>query len=150
MSQSGATLFSELFGQNTIPKISIITVDETFGFKMRAIVDDCFAQSRNSLRTTFLKSFSVDSRVLLRSEHIAARKSCGPSNASQNCHMALSSGFSHRKNLACVFAGETVARTRYTFFASKAKKYGYEQNIRGLPGNGGERKRAHETVSQTD
>ena len=31
------------------------------------------------------------------------------------------------KNLAAAFAGECMARTRYTFFASKAKKQGYEQ-----------------------
>jgi len=31
------------------------------------------------------------------------------------------------KNLLAAFAGESQARTRYTFFASKAKKEGYEQ-----------------------
>jgi rubrerythrin len=31
------------------------------------------------------------------------------------------------KNLLASFAGESQARTRYTFFASKAKKEGYEQ-----------------------
>ncbi len=31
------------------------------------------------------------------------------------------------KNLLAVFAGESQARTRYTFFASVAKKEGYEQ-----------------------
>jgi rubrerythrin len=31
------------------------------------------------------------------------------------------------KNLAIAFAGECMARTRYTFFASAAKKEGYEQ-----------------------
>ncbi|EAY22419.1 rubrerythrin, putative [Trichomonas vaginalis G3] len=31
------------------------------------------------------------------------------------------------KNLAIAFAGESMARTRYTFFASKAKKQGFEQ-----------------------
>jgi rubrerythrin len=31
------------------------------------------------------------------------------------------------KNLAAAFAGETMARTRYTFWASKAKKEGFEQ-----------------------
>lgn len=30
-------------------------------------------------------------------------------------------------NLASSFAGECMARTRYAFFASKAKKEGYEQ-----------------------
>ena len=31
------------------------------------------------------------------------------------------------QNLLKAFAGESQARTRYTFFASKAKKEGYEQ-----------------------
>lgn len=31
------------------------------------------------------------------------------------------------KNLAMAFAGESMARNRYTFFAGKAKKEGYEQ-----------------------
>ena len=31
------------------------------------------------------------------------------------------------KNLLAAFAGESQARTRYTFFASAAKKKGYEQ-----------------------
>ena len=31
------------------------------------------------------------------------------------------------KNLLKAFAGESQARTRYTFFASVAKKEGYEQ-----------------------
>lgn len=31
------------------------------------------------------------------------------------------------KNLLAVFAGESQARTKYTFFASVAKKEGYEQ-----------------------
>lgn len=31
------------------------------------------------------------------------------------------------KNLEAAFIGESVARTKYTFFASKAKKEGYEQ-----------------------
>ena len=31
------------------------------------------------------------------------------------------------KNLAAAFAGECMARNRYTYFASKAKKQGYEQ-----------------------
>ncbi len=36
-------------------------------------------------------------------------------------------GSQTEKNLLAVFAGESQARTRYTFFASKAKKEGYEQ-----------------------
>jgi len=36
-------------------------------------------------------------------------------------------GTKTEKNLLAAFAGESQARTRYTFFASKAKKEGYEQ-----------------------
>ena len=41
--------------------------------------------------------------------------------------MASVKGSRTEKNLATAFAGESMARTRYTFFASKAKKDGYEQ-----------------------
>ena len=34
---------------------------------------------------------------------------------------------SNRKNLMAAFAGESEARNKYTYFASKAKKEGYEQ-----------------------
>lgn len=37
------------------------------------------------------------------------------------------SGTKTEKNLEAAFAGESQARNRYTFFASKAKKDGYEQ-----------------------
>ena len=37
------------------------------------------------------------------------------------------SGSQTEKNLLAAFAGESQARNRYTFFASKAKKEGYEQ-----------------------
>lgn len=36
-------------------------------------------------------------------------------------------GSQTEKNLLAAFAGEAQARTRYTFFASVAKKEGYEQ-----------------------
>lgn len=36
-------------------------------------------------------------------------------------------GTKTEKNLLCAFAGESQARNRYTFFASAAKKEGYEQ-----------------------
>ena len=36
-------------------------------------------------------------------------------------------GSQTEKNLMCAFAGESQARNRYTFFASKARKEGYEQ-----------------------
>ena len=36
-------------------------------------------------------------------------------------------GTKTEKNLMDAFAGESQARNKYTFFASKAKKAGYEQ-----------------------
>ena len=36
-------------------------------------------------------------------------------------------GSKTEKNLATAFIGETMARTKYSYFASKAKKQGYEQ-----------------------
>ena len=36
-------------------------------------------------------------------------------------------GSQTEKNLATAFAGESQARNKYTYFASKAKKEGYEQ-----------------------
>ncbi|MBQ9104066.1 MAG: rubrerythrin family protein, partial [Clostridia bacterium] len=36
-------------------------------------------------------------------------------------------GTQTEKNLAAAFAGESQARNKYTYFASKAKKEGYEQ-----------------------
>ena len=41
--------------------------------------------------------------------------------------MASIKGTQTEKNLLTAFAGESQARTRYTFFASVAKKEGYEQ-----------------------
>ena len=37
------------------------------------------------------------------------------------------SGTQTEKNLRMAFSGESEARNKYTFFASKAKKEGYEQ-----------------------
>ena len=37
------------------------------------------------------------------------------------------SGTQTEKNLLAAFAGESQARNKYTYFASKAKKEGYEQ-----------------------
>ena len=39
-------------------------------------------------------------------------------------------------NLQTAFAGESQARNKYTFYASKAKKEGYEQIA--APGDGGQ------------
>ena len=36
-------------------------------------------------------------------------------------------GTQTEKNLEAAFAGESQARNKYTYFASKAKKEGYEQ-----------------------
>ena len=41
--------------------------------------------------------------------------------------MTTLKGTQTEKNLLISFAGESQARNRYTFFASKAKKDGYEQ-----------------------
>ncbi len=41
--------------------------------------------------------------------------------------MASVKGTRTEKNLLAAFAGESQARTRYTYFASKAKKEGFEQ-----------------------
>ena len=38
------------------------------------------------------------------------------------------SGTKTEQNLRAAFSGESEARNKYTFFASKAKKEGYEQN----------------------
>ena len=37
------------------------------------------------------------------------------------------SGTQTEKNLAAAFAGESQARNKYTYFASRAKKDGFEQ-----------------------
>ena len=37
-------------------------------------------------------------------------------------------GTQTEKNLMAAFAGESEARNKYTYFASKAKKEGYEQD----------------------
>jgi rubrerythrin len=42
-------------------------------------------------------------------------------------HMPSVKGTQTEKNLLAAFAGESQARNRYTFFASQAKKEGYEQ-----------------------
>ena len=41
--------------------------------------------------------------------------------------MASVKGTQTEKNLLASFAGESQARNRYTYFASKAKKEGYDQ-----------------------
>ena len=41
--------------------------------------------------------------------------------------MSKYSGTQTEKNLLAAFAGESQARNKYTYFASRAKKYGFEQ-----------------------
>ena len=41
--------------------------------------------------------------------------------------MSKYSGTKTEKNLQAAFAGESQARNKYTYFASKAKKEGFEQ-----------------------
>ena len=41
--------------------------------------------------------------------------------------MSKYAGTQTEKNLMAAFAGESEARNKYTYFASKAKKDGYEQ-----------------------
>ena len=41
--------------------------------------------------------------------------------------MSKYAGTQTEKNLLAAFAGESQARNKYTYFASKAKKEGYEQ-----------------------
>ncbi len=41
--------------------------------------------------------------------------------------MSKYAGTQTEKNLEAAFAGESQARNKYTYFASKAKKEGYEQ-----------------------
>ena len=46
---------------------------------------------------------------------------------SENITKTKYSGTQTEKNLEAAFAGESQARNKYTYFASKAKKEGYEQ-----------------------
>ena len=55
-------------------------------------------------------------------------------------------GTQTEKNLQAAFAGESQARSKYTFFASVAKKQGYEQIA--VPQNGGQREGACQAVVQ--
>ncbi|MCO4485758.1 Rubrerythrin [Streptococcus infantarius subsp. infantarius] len=41
--------------------------------------------------------------------------------------MSKYAGTQTEKNLQAAFAGESLARNKYTFFASRAKKDGFEQ-----------------------
>ena len=58
--------------------------------------------------------------------------------------MAELKGTRTEANLQTAFAGESMARSKYTFFASKAKKDGYVQNCENLRGNRRKREGARE------
>ena len=49
------------------------------------------------------------------------------SNTQEETKMSKYAGTQTEKNLQAAFAGESQARNKYTYFASKAKKEGYEQ-----------------------
>lgn len=51
----------------------------------------------------------------------------GNDGASQSSKLGQLKGSDTEKNLLKAFAGESQARNRYTYFASVAKKEGYEQ-----------------------
>ena len=57
-------------------------------------------------------------------------------------------GTQTEKNLQAAFAGESQARNKYTFFASVAKKQGYEQIARAVSQDGGQREGACQAVVQ--
>ena len=51
-----------------------------------------------------------------------------PENIEEDTNMAnIYAGTQTEKNLEAAFAGESMARNKYTYYASKAKKEGYEQ-----------------------
>lgn len=52
-------------------------------------------------------------------------------------------------NLWTAFSGESQARNKYTYYASKAKKDGYEQIAKIFEDTAEQRKRARETLVQT-
>ena len=57
-------------------------------------------------------------------------------------------GTQTEKNLMAAFAGESEARNKYTYFASKAKKDGFEQ-IAALFLKTAENEKEHKTPSRT-
>lgn len=58
------------------------------------------------------------------------------------------SGTQTEKNLEAAFAGESQARNKYTYFASVAKKQGFEQIANLFLKNGGQRERTRKNVVQ--
>ena len=57
-------------------------------------------------------------------------------------------GSKTEKNLMEAFAGESMARSKYTFFASVAKKAGYEQLAAIFEETAGNEKRARKALVQ--
>ena len=60
-------------------------------------------------------------------------------------------GTKTEKNLEEAFAGESMARNKYTYFASKARKDGYQQIaaiFEETAGNGRQRERTRQAVVQ--
>lgn len=60
--------------------------------------------------------------------------------------MSRYSGTQTEKNLEAAFAGESQARNKYTYFASVAKKEGYEQIGGHFPKNSRQRERTCQDV----
>ena len=58
---------------------------------------------------------------------VKRRKAFATAQAPQETMATKYSGTQTEKNLQAAFAGESQARNKYTYFASKAKKEGYEQ-----------------------
>lgn len=62
--------------------------------------------------------------------------------------MSKYAGTKTEANLRAAFAGESQARNQYTFFASVAKKEGYEQMAGAVSENSGEREGARKALAQ--
>lgn len=68
-----------------------------------------------------------ESSVQEKSEKIAESKNENTENITEENKMNKYAGTQTEKNLQAAFAGESQARNKYTYFASKAKKEGFEQ-----------------------
>ncbi|GEM_PF-5253846 len=55
-------------------------------------------------------------------------------------------GTKTEQNLKTAFAGESMARNKYDYFSSQAKKEGLRANLGDFRGDGPERKRARQTM----
>lgn len=70
---------------------------------------------------------SLGAVMLTQDTLLYAMQGTSSSNSERTANMAKIKGTETEKNLLKAFAGESQARNRYTFFASQAKKEGYEQ-----------------------